>query len=66
MEDGSGVFLAAVVAVVVGLFSGLISYDAGRSGMRDQAVAAGVGCYVAPQDGSSTKFQWNCKPAPAR
>ena len=60
MDDALSVFISVLFIALVAFFSGAISYSAGTSGVREQAVAAGVACYVSTPSGKA-EFKWNCK-----
>lgn len=61
MEDTGGAVLLTILAVFVGGICAVISYGNGKDAIREQAVAAGVACYVAKPEGGMSVFQWNCK-----
>ena len=59
-RSSDGVIAFFLGAVLAGLLGSLISYGAAQGTVRDQAIAAGVACYVSTQDGKA-EFRWNCK-----
>lgn len=60
MDDGFAVGMCVFLMAMTGILSGLITYEAAKGTVREQAIAAQVACYV-PNANGTTEFRWNCK-----
>ena len=57
MDDGAGIIIGVLVAVLAGGMGAMV----GANLVRDEAIAANVACYKVMENSSAAKFTWNCK-----
>ena len=62
MDDASGGFLFGLfIGAVLALLVGLIAYGNAEDTVRQQAIAAKVGKFVANQNANDNEFVWGCE-----
>jgi len=59
MDSSESVPVWIFLVVAVGAFSGVLSYEAAKSSVQQQAIAAKVGCWKVDENGKSV-FSWDC------